>query len=354
MLIVDDSLLYRKIVRDALGAIPGIEVISSAGDGIVALEKIERYQPDLITLDLEMPGLSGLDVLEEIRMRNLSTQAIMISSATQSDAERTIQALRSGAFDFIVKPRTNSIEESRQQLIQDLKTRVDAFRVKTNRTPTPVRRQTKTRVSKTLQNLEWSQPIHAVAIGVSTGGPDALRQLIPKLPADFPAPILIVQHMPPMFTRLLADGLNASSALTVQEAETGDLVTAGSVYIAPGGKQMKIVKDGTDVRIQITDDPPENSCRPAVDYLFRSFVPIYGAHSLGVIMTGMGSDGLVGCRLFKQAGAKVMVQDEASCVVFGMPRFPIQEGLADEVVPLPDMAEQIQRGVRRTFHALEV
>ncbi len=352
MLIVDDSLLYRKIVRDSLDTIPGVEILSSAGDGVAALEKIERLQPDLITLDLEMPGLNGIQVLEEIRKRKLSTQAIMISSATQSDAERTMQALRSGAFDFIVKPRTNSLEDSRQQLNQDLRTRIDAFRVKTNRTRTSTPQLASPSAVGNLRNLEWSHPIRAVAIGVSTGGPDALRKLIPKLPADFPAPILIVQHMPPMFTRLLADGLNSSSALTVQEAQTGDLVKAGNVFIAPGGKQMKIVKEGNDVRIRITDDPPENSCRPAVDYLFRSLVPIYGADSLGVIMTGMGSDGLVGCRQFKQAGAKVMVQDEASCVVFGMPRFPIQEGLADEVVSLQDMADRIQRRVRR--HALGV
>ncbi|WP_166830275.1 protein-glutamate methylesterase/protein-glutamine glutaminase [Thalassoroseus pseudoceratinae] len=345
MLVVDDSLLYRKIVRDALEAIPGVEVVGSAGDGIAAVEKIERYRPDLITLDLEMPRMNGIEVLDQLRSRQWSTKAIMISGANQSDAERTMNALRRGAFDFIVKPRTDSIEHSRQKLIHDLSERIEAFRIKTQRVQPTIPVPAKPASLQESWRTRASGTIEAVAIGISTGGPDALRQLIPQLPADFPAPILIVQHMPPMFTRLLANGLNSSSALNVREAQCGNPMEPGNVYIAPGGKQMKVVKIGDDVHVKITDDPPENSCRPAVDYLFRSLVPVYGANTLGVIMTGMGSDGLHGCRELKNAGAKIMVQDEASCVVFGMPRFPIQEGLADEVVPLQDMATRIQRSV---------
>ena len=352
MLIVDDSLLYRKIVRDALDAIPDVEIVASAGDGVAAIEKIKRYAPDLMTLDLEMPRMNGLEVLEQIKTEKLSTQAIMISGANRTDAERTMNALRRGAFDFIVKPRTDSIEESRRQLIHDLKTRIEAFRAKmqsASRLSAATRPATPS-ISRS-QDFKSASVINAVGIGISTGGPDALRKLIPELPADFPAPILIVQHMPPMFTKLLADGLNASSALKVKEAETGDPVQPGHVLIAPGGKQMKVVSGVDGVQVRVTDDPPENSCRPAVDYLFRSMVPVFGANSLGVIMTGMGSDGLIGCRELKRAGAKIMVQDEASCVVFGMPRFPIQERLADEVVSLQDMATSLQRVVKRKCFA---
>ena len=189
-------------------------------------------------------------------------------------------------------------------------------------------------------------PPQVVALGISTGGPKALTEMVPQLPANLPVPLLIVQHMPPVFTKSLADDLNNRTQLTVREAIDGQPIRAGEVWIAPGGRQMKVERENAQIVLRITDDPPENSCRPSVDYLFRSVAEVYGGRAVGVIMTGMGSDGSLGCRRLKHCGASIIAQDAATCVVFGMPREPIEKGIADVVAPLGQIAAEITRLVR--------
>lgn len=353
VLVVDDSVLYRKIIRDVLAGIPGVEVVGIARNGIEALEQIERLQPDLLTLDVEMPDLDGLSVLREMRRRGHSARAVMCSTLTAEGAVATVRALHQGAFDFVVKPTAGSPQENGRLLHQALRTRIEAFRQSGRPAPSPslsrpLQPLISVAASTSLRHVlrRGETPPHlppaVVAIGISTGGPEALRRFLPELPADFPCPVLIVQHMPPFFTKSLAESLDARCALTVTEAEHHEPVQPGRIYIAPGGRQMRVGSAGGQVRIELTDDLPENNCRPAVDYLFRSVAQVYRAEALGVIMTGMGSDGTAGCRQIKQAGGRVIAQNAESCVVFGMPRLPVEEGLADRVVPLDQMAGVLQ------------
>jgi len=356
ILVVDDSVLYRKIIRDVLAGIPGVEVVGIARNGVEALEQIERLQPDLLTLDVEMPDMDGLSVLREMRRRGHSARAVMCSTLTAEGAVATVRALHQGAFDFVVKPTAGSPQENGRLLHEALRTRIEAFQQSGHaaplksppRQPLPLTRgavPTAPRLISPISPIETAQPSvppAVVAIGISTGGPDALRRFLPELPANFPCPVLIVQHMPPFFTKSLAESLDARCALTVTEAEHQEPVQPGRIYIAPGGRQMRVGKTVGQVRIELTDDPPENNCRPAVDYLFRSVAQTYGSATLSVIMTGMGSDGTDGCRQIKRAGGRVIAQSAESCVVFGMPRLPIEERLADRIVPLDQMAGVLQ------------
>ncbi|MCA9261515.1 MAG: chemotaxis response regulator protein-glutamate methylesterase [Planctomycetales bacterium] len=340
VLVVDDSTLYRKLVRDALAAAPGVEIVGVAADGNSALEKIDQLQPDLVTLDQEMPGLDGLGVLDALRTRPTPPKVVMISSLTAAGAETTAKALRLGAFDFVLKPVGGSVDENRAHLQEGIARVLEAASTTlaqpSGRPPQRVAPPPAPAVS-----AQYHAPPKLVAIGVSTGGPAALAELLPRLPGDFPLPIVLVQHMPPVFTRSLADQLNEYSRLHVAEAADGDVCLSGHVYIAPGGRQMRIVPQGTQLVVKITDDPPEKSCRPSVDYLFRSVVDAVGARCLGVIMTGMGDDGADGSRLIKRVGGRVLAQDEASCVVYGMPRRVIEDGLADAIVPLQELPGKI-------------
>ncbi|HTN76016.1 MAG TPA: chemotaxis response regulator protein-glutamate methylesterase [Pirellulaceae bacterium] len=359
VLVVDDTAIYRKIVSDVLGEIPGIEVVGTAVDGRIALDKIRELKPDLITLDLEMPQLSGVEVLKQLRLLHSSVGAIMLSAFTSAGAAATTEALRLGAFDFVLKPTGTSPTHSADKLKSQLAERLQAFAASrgqtlsvdgpTQRVEAPLARTAPISrvVASTLGQAARPQ---IIVLGISTGGPEALTKLLPKLPADLAAPLFIVQHMPPMFTKSLADDLNHRSALNVCEAVEGQIAQPGDVLIAPGGKQMKIERSELGPVARITDDPPENSCRPAVDYLFRSAAHHYGDAVLGIIMTGMGSDGTLGCRLLKRRGAAVLAQNKETCVVFGMPAIPVEEGLADAVVPLQEMAsailERVGQGVR--------
>lgn len=350
VLVVDDSTVFRKVVRDALAEQPGVEVVGVAPDGRKAIEKIDQLKPDVVTLDVEMPELDGLGVLRELRLRSSSPSVIMLSSLTTTAASLTAQALRLGAFDFILKPNETSLERNIQRLRDELEPKLKLLSANTTAGAVnagPVERAAPTKfVSKTPEAATpadrpafpagFARP-RVIAIGVSTGGPAALHQLLPKLPSDFPVPIVIVQHMPPMFTKSLAEDLDRNCALSVREASDHDALRPGNVYIAPGGRQMQIVSGDTRPEVSITDDPPERSCRPSVDYLFRSVAHVYGPNVLAVILTGMGDDGAAGCRLLKRYGARVAAQDEASCVVYGMPRQVVEGGLADIVCPLQEM-----------------
>ncbi|MBN1491253.1 MAG: chemotaxis response regulator protein-glutamate methylesterase, partial [Phycisphaerae bacterium] len=331
VLVVDDTVMYRKVISELLDELPGIEVVGAAANGKIALQKIELLHPDLLTLDLAMPEMDGLEVLRRLQDTNTSVGAIMLSAFTTEGADATVAALRLGAFDFVVKPTGRTIDESAQMLRAELRTKIETFaraqsihRILADAVPSKPPLPPRTDVAERMQRLAMAP--HAkptvVALGISTGGPQALTTMLPMLPADLAAGMLIVQHMPPMFTKSLAESLDEKCALHVCEAHDGQAVELGHVLIAPGGKQMRVERADDRVVARITDDPPENSCKPSVDYLFRSVANVYGASALGIIMTGMGSDGTLGCRLLKRRGATIVTQDEATCVVYGMPKVP--------------------------------
>lgn len=358
--VIDDTIVYRKIVGDVLQTIAGIEVVGTANNGKIALSKIKSLRPDFITLDIEMPEMNGIQVLEELRRFESPPAVIMLSTLTREGSEMTIRALELGAFDFVPKPQegrmADNLEKVRaaiEPIVSALKRQKSAVQRIRDKKPAPAFSSPgkKTVVSPAPVPRKPGAPVRSrseiVGIGISTGGPNALTQLIPMLPADIKAPILIVQHMPPMFTASLANSLDKKSRLEVKEAQDGDMIVPGKVFIAPGGKQMKIVAaaDGLSRKIKITDDPPENSCRPSVDYLFRSIAQHYVGRATGVIMTGMGSDGSKGLAQMKENGSFVIAQDEATCTVFGMPKEPIESGIADIVVPLPKIADEILRSI---------
>jgi two-component system chemotaxis response regulator CheB len=358
VLIVDDTVVYRKIVSDVLAEIPGIEVVGTAHNGKAALLKIKTLKPDLLSLDIEMPEMSGLELLEQLQSEHPHVGAVMLSTLTQKGGAMTMRALELGAFDFIPKPQSGTMAENKKAVKEALAPILKAFqrnreirgviRNHQQKNPKPTVRPISSKPGTiALSAQKRSGPSSIVAIGISTGGPNALAQVLPQLPADIDVPVVIVQHMPAMFTQSLANSLNNKCALEVHEAVTGEPLRPAKVYIAPGGKQMKIVAgpDGKERVIQITDDPPENSCKPSVDYLFRSVAELYVGRATGVIMTGMGSDGTAGLTQMKNNGAFVIAQDESTCVVFGMPKEPIQRGIVDVVSPL----DQIPRAIVKTL-----
>lgn len=357
VLVVDDSLIYRKVVRDVLAALPQVEVVGSAANGRLAIDKIELFSPDMITLDFEMPELDGLGVLKWLRQSKRATKAVMLSALTIEGGEATLQALQEGAFDFVVKPSGNNAQQNQLELEAALLHRVDAVQLllagKRPRrndlrgtAPAPVAKP-----PVMMNRPEASKHrVGIVAIGVSTGGPDALRTMLPQLSANLSVPIAIVQHMPPVFTKSLADSLSKICKLRVSEAVDGQVIKPGDVVIAPGGKQMKIYKTAAGyAQVKLTDDPPIQSCRPSVDYMLNSLAESFGNQTLSVIMTGMGYDGVDGCRRLHELGGPIIAQNEASCVVYGMPRKLVEEGLADVVAPLSSLSSEITRFTERVL-----
>ena len=362
VLVVDDTIVYRKIVSDILSELPGVEVVGAANNGKIALSKMACLEPDLITLDIEMPEMNGLEVLERIKTQSPEVGAIVLSTLTRKGSALTIQALELGAFDFIPKPQGGSAEENRTAIKGVLAPMLRAFarrreirdilkgpltpQVNAGARKSPNTAKKVTRPVSVLSDAR-SSPSEIVAIGISTGGPNALAEMLPRLPAELHVPVLIVQHMPPLFTASLAENLNRKCALEVREAVDGEALRPRTVLIAPGGKQMKVVAgaDGKARIVRITDDPPENSCKPSVDYLFRSIAHHYVGRATGVIMTGMGSDGTLGLKLMKRNGATIVAQDEASCVVFGMPKEPIEAQIVDVIAPLSQIAAEIVKTV---------
>jgi len=367
VLIVDDTLVYRKIVGDVLSDLPGVEVVGFAHNGKAATTKIASLSPDLLTLDIEMPEMNGLEVLEYIKEKRLNVTAVMLSTLTHEGGEMTMKALELGAFDFIPKPQEGSMAENTKALKNTIVPILKAFNRRNEIKDLLKGKIHLKTVGKTENNLPGSDQIvkrmqtisgrfkkksEIVAIGVSTGGPKALAQLMPLLPSNLGVPILIVQHMPPMFTMSLAKSLNVKCSLEVKEAEDGEPVRSNVVLIAPGGRQMKISAsvDGKTRVVRITDDPPENNCKPSVDYLFRSVAHYYVGRATGVIMTGMGSDGFHGLELMKNNGSTIIAQNGETCVVYGMPKGPIEAGIADIIAPLNLIADEICRTVKQTSH----
>lgn len=352
-------------MREALACIEGCEIIAECSNGKMALEKIQELKPDVVTLDMEMPVMGGLDVLKASKGTHWAPEFIVISAHTERGGELTVKALEYGAFDFITKPVDGSIDAVKQTLIEKLRPRLLSIgirhKMRAGHHRTVVRPKTLVKPSyepvsgnsqgSWANSLNLQRPARApemIVIGVSTGGPNALSQVIPALPADMGVPVFIVQHMPPLFTLSLAESLNKKSELLVVEAAHGMLVTSNVVYIAPGGKHMRVIATSSgNMQIQITEDAPENNCRPSVDYLFRSVSQHFPGKALAVVMTGMGNDGTTGVRLLKRTGCLSLIQDEQSCVVYGMPRSVYEAGLADASVPLSDMAETIIQIVRR-------
>jgi two-component system chemotaxis response regulator CheB len=338
ILIVDDSAVVRRVLADSLASDAEITVVGTAANGIQALAKILELKPDLVTLDIEMPEMDGLQTLAEIRLLYPRLPVIMFSSLTERGAALTLDALSKGASDYVTKPSEREVSgrangRVQQELLEKIKSLCAV------RGPRP-----KPQLSIHGPDLPQSR-IDLVAIGCSTGGPNALTALIPQLPADFPVPVVIVQHMPPLFTRLFAERLNTLGPLAVREGKEGQRLERGQVWIAPGEHHMTVMRKGNEFVLGINRDPQENSCRPAVDVLFRTSAQSYGANVLAVVLTGMGADGTRGAAAVREAGGEVIVQDEASSVVWGMPGSVVAASLADRVFPLSQMGPEVVRRV---------
>ncbi len=345
ILIVDDSAVIRKVLSDTLAEDRALEVVGTASDGQIALARIPLLKPDLITLDVEMPVMDGLETLAVVRESYPQMKVIMFSALTERGAAATLDALALGASDYATKPAYTgspavAIERIRMELIPKIKALCGMAPQEVPRLPRP------RSPSKVRKRSNWH--IEIVAIGTSTGGPNALAEVLPKIPYDFPVPIVVVQHMPPIFTRLLAERLSCHSAIRVEEGSAYALLSPGCAWIAPGDFHMKVTHRGANRRLHLDQGPRENSCRPAVDVLFRSVAMAYGANVLGVVMTGMGSDGVLGAQEICDAGGDVIIQDEASAVVWGMPGAVRSSGLDDGAYPLDRLAAEITRRVRQS------
>ncbi|TAE29722.1 MAG: chemotaxis response regulator protein-glutamate methylesterase [Candidatus Kapaibacterium sp.] len=398
VLIVDDSAFVRKALSTMLQSDPDIEIVGLANNGKEAVEKTSELKPDIITMDVEMPVMTGLEALKIIMEQN-PTPVLMVSSITTEGAEATIEALSLGAVDFISKQSTLTIQQTmRDDLVgkvkaitqnTNLKSRLArpsllsslSFRKSSPSAPPAKEDQAmerlslQERIARRRQTMQEGQdtptspaatnsaapakPLHEVRVtgrkrpsaghakivvlGVSTGGPLALHQVVPRLPKDFPVGMLIVQHMPAHFTKSLADRLNTLSHVTVREAQDGDILEPGLVLIAPGGFHMKINKDQRT--IHVSPEPADTLHRPSVDITTESVVEAFGGHAVGVIMTGMGRDGCAGLKKLNAKGGYVIAQDEESCVVYGMPKAVVDEGVADEVLPLESLADSIAAAI---------
>lgn len=335
VLVVDDSALMRKLIPQMLAHDESIEVVGTAMDGTFCLKKIEELKPNAITLDLEMPGMNGIDTLKEI-MRREPVPVIVFSSHSTEGASVTMKALGLGAFDFVTKPKDASahMAETARELIAKVKAAADC-----KLTPRPL-----TGSARKPQKAATAigSPTKIVAIGVSTGGPQALEYLLTQLPGDFPGTIAVVQHMPDGFTDMFARRLDELCALRVKEAQSGDVLQAGRVLICPGNRHMKVKRLPLGDVVVLGDEARVNGHRPSVDVLLRSVAEEYKTHAVGVLMTGMGDDGAEGLGAVKHEGGMTIAQSEESCVVFGMPKAAIDRGYAIRVIPLEVMSATLQ------------
>lgn len=357
VLIVDDTAVVRRLLTQILEEESDIEVVGTASNGVEALQRLPRVTPDVIVLDIEMPDMNGLEMLRNLRASGSTLPVLVFSTVTERGAMVTIDALLLGANDYVTKPSMlGSASAAREHIRQALLPRLRQLLGKQPpqktgaAAPGNMPRDFPREFSRgvpvekaaafALPDLPPGQ-IDVVVIGVSTGGPNALSELIPALPAGLPVPILVVQHMPAFFTRALARRLDVASALTVSECDTWRRLEPGQVVLATGGRHMVLHRDGDAVWACPDDAAPENFCRPAADVLFRSAVETYGARVLGLVLTGMGQDGEAGSRAIRDRGGHVLAQDQASSVVWGMPAAVAQAGLANRVLPLADMAGEI-------------
>ncbi len=342
VLIIDDSALVRSLLTEIVNREPDLETVGAAPDPLVAREMIRALNPDVLTLDIEMPRMDGLDFLERL-MRLRPTPVVMVSTLTERGADATIRALELGAVDFVSKPRLGiaaGLQELAADICEKIRVASRARLVRHVRPPEPVPQgETPAKAAPAQYSRVSTEKL--IAIGASTGGTEAIREVVSRLSADSPA-VLITQHMPPGFTRSFAARLNSLCPMAVSEAQDGERVLPGHAYIAPGDHHMKLVRSGANYMIRLDDGPPVNRHRPSVDALFQSVAEIGGRNALGVMLTGMGRDGAAGMRQMKLAGAFNIAQDEASCIVFGMPKEAIAAGAVDEVLPLARIADRLR------------
>jgi two-component system chemotaxis response regulator CheB len=374
VLVVDDSVVVRRLIVDALTGAEGIEVVGTAANGQLAQTKIDQLKPDAVTMDIEMPVMNGIEAVRELRKRHKRLPVIMFSTLSAAGASATLEALSAGATDYVTKPsNVGSVAESIAAVREQL---VPKIRALAGRRPPPgppprpgpvPGRPGLTRPGPVpgRPGLAPARPgapgpggpaqpvrrgpqgrVDIVAIGCSTGGPDALTRVLQALPADLPVPIVVTQHMPPVFTRMFAERLDRSVPLRVVEAGDGMELVPGTVYIAQGDKHLMLQRRNTATLTQLSGAPPENSCRPAVDVMFRSVATLFGATAFATVLTGMGYDGRGGAKMLREAGAEVLAQDEASSVVWGMPGAVVGAGLADEVLPLDRIAAALLKRVQ--------
>ena len=380
VLVVDDSAVIRRIISDVLNEDPEIEVVGTAVDGRMGLEKVKKLQPDLITLDVEMPVMDGLAMLTALRLTDRKVPVVMFSSLTERASAKTIEALARGASDYVTKPAghgnlANALASVKAELIPKVKALCPRTRLRppssssagvgpglapgVARAPLASRPGSISGSASTsgsamsaaasgdgARSRPATGPIDIVAIGVSTGGPAALGQVVPRL-RGLTVPVVIVQHMPPMFTKLLAEQLSNASGLIVLEGAAGMVLEPGKIYIAPGDYHMTVKREGTQTKLELNQGPQENSCRPAVDPLFRSVASVFANRCLAVVLTGMGSDGEKGAAALRDAGAHIIAQDQATSVVWGMPGAVALAGLADQILAIGEIGNAITSKVTR-------
>ncbi|AGZ46370.1 protein-glutamate methylesterase/protein-glutamine glutaminase [Actinoplanes friuliensis] len=388
VLVVDDSVVVRRLIVDSLTGAPDIEVVGTAANGLLAQAKIDQLKPDAVTMDIEMPQMNGIEAVRELRKRHKHLPVIMFSTLSAAGASATLEALSAGATDYVTKPsNVGSIQESIAAVREQLVPKIHALAGRRRPAGPPARpgpppgrpglappaaarpgapvpgrpglaaaRPGAPVAGGPARPVRRGGPqgrVDILAIGSSTGGPDALTKVLQGLPPDLPVPIVVTQHMPPVFTRMFAERLDRSTPLRVVEAGDGMELAPGTCYIAPGDKHLVLQRRSTATLTQLSGAPPENSCRPAVDVMFRSVASLFGAAAFATVLTGMGYDGRGGAKVLREAGAEVLAQDEASSVVWGMPGAVVGAGLADEVLPLDRIAAalvqrvQVGRGVAR-------
>ena len=354
VLVVDDSVVVRRLVTLALEDTEGIEVVGVAANGQIALSKVDQLKPDVVTMDIEMPVMDGIATVRALRRAGHRMPVIMFSTLTERGAAATLDALAAGATDYVTKPSGHgSVGEAVTRVANDLVPRIIALAGPRRVVQVPARRATAAKVVprpaasiKVLPTPERGT-VRAVVIGSSTGGPEALSHVLRALSAPLPVPVVVVQHMPPVFTRQLAARLDRLGPSTVVEAAGGELLAPGTVYIAPGDQHLELVRSGTVVRTRLHQGPPVNYCRPSVDVLFDSAAAAFGGDQLAVVLTGMGADGRVGVEKILAAGGRVIVQDEETSVVWGMPGAVATGPGAHAVLPLDDVAPAVVRAVTR-------
>jgi two-component system chemotaxis response regulator CheB len=348
VLVVDDSAFMRKVISDIINSDPVMQVVATARDGMDAVQKVHAYHPDVVTMDVEMPRMDGLSALEEI-MKTHPVPVIMISSLTQTGQDATIRSLSLGAIDFVPKPSGHislDMNQVKDDIISKIRIAARAKSVISQQVQQSYKKPGLPKLSgwRRLNKSPSRDRLNKmVLIGTSTGGPKALHQVLPNLPADLDAAVLIVQHMPAGFTRSLAERLNHLSAIKVKEAEHGELIQAGCAYIAPGNYHLQVQNQSAaqGFLIKLDQSPPRKGHRPSVDMMFESVAELRGVQIVGVIMTGMGDDGTSGLKRLKEKGSKVLAEDQSTCIVYGMPRAAVEAGVVDRVVPLHHIADEI-------------
>jgi two-component system, chemotaxis family, protein-glutamate methylesterase/glutaminase len=350
VLIVDDAVVVRKALSDALSRDPELEVAGTASNGRLALVKFPQLHPDVILLDIEMPEMDGLEAVVELRKLDRHVPIIMFSTLTERGASATLEALSRGATDYVTKPSNQDMETTAQTVLEELIPKIKALCMARTKAPPKPGMATHALTTPGMPPLTRRTPsvvsaVKVVTIGVSTGGPEALARLLPTLPKNLGVPVVIAQHMPPVFTALLASRLATKCSVPVRECSSGEPLVPGTIWIAPGDFHMTVSREDGVLRLRTNQGPRENYCRPSVDVLFRSVANIYGSKALGVILTGMGQDGLKGCESLVAEGSRVIVQDEASSVVWGMPGFVARAGLAEKILPITEIGPEIQRRV---------